>query len=139
MSRPTTIGLNHFIKGRETIDKASQLCNLFAIVDHHLRELFHIVALGVVLGEPRETVMRFQALQRGFFDFPAFDIGEISDHRTQIRINYQMSNRAEEAACHQSAGFFDRLLEIAGAKERTVELEKKRWRGDLTTLLSMRY
>ncbi len=93
----------------------------------------------MVHGEPRETVMRFQALQRGFFDFPAFDIGEISDHRTQIRIDYQMSDRAEEAACHQSAGFFDRLLEISGANGRSVGLEKKRWRGDPTTLLSMSY
>jgi hypothetical protein len=93
----------------------------------------------LVHGEPRETLLRFQALQRGFFDFPAFDIGEISDHATQIRIDYQMSPRAEEAACHQAMGFFDRLLEVSGATDRKVDLAKKSWRGDGETLLTMRY
>lgn len=89
--------------------------------------------------DPRETMMRFQALQRGFFDFPAFEIGEISDHATQIKIDYQMSARAEEAACMQALGFFHRLLELAGAKGHIVELTTRRWKGEGKTNLSMRY
>lgn len=93
----------------------------------------------LVPGDPRETMMRFQALQRGFFDFPAFDVVEIGDHAAQIRIDYQMSARAEEAACNQAVGFFDRLLELAGAKDRSVKLVSRRWASEPTTTVVMRY
>lgn len=86
--------------------------------------------------DPRETIMRFQSLQRGFFDFPAFEI-ELTDGKATVRIDYQMSARAEEAACHQALGFFDRLLDLAGAVDRSVSFRARRWTGDGSTLLAL--
>lgn len=88
---------------------------------------------------PRDTIMRFQALRSGLFDFPAFETLEITDQTARIQIDYRMGARAEEAACHQSVGFFIRLLELSGASRGHVAFASRRWAGDATTVVALTY
>ena len=88
---------------------------------------------------PRDTIMRFQSFRSGFFDFPAFETCEISDHSARIQIEYQMGMRAEEAAGHQSVGFYIRLLEASGAAHGRVDFASRRWAGDRSTVLALSY
>src|SRR5258706_9146773 len=38
----------------------------------------------VAKGDPRDTLMRFQVLRRGVFDYPAVEIGELSDGEASV-------------------------------------------------------
>lgn len=83
--------------------------------------------------------MRFQVLRQSFFDYPAITIREITDDEATITITYGMGPRAEEAASHQTLGFFARLLEVAGAKNVHIGFTERSWDGDPRTTLSMRW
>lgn len=83
-----------------------------------------------VKGDPRETFMRFHVLRETLFDFPAARTTVIRDGCAQIELSYSMSTKAEEAACHQSLGFCERLLEVSGAEVADVELRFGRWVGE---------
>lgn len=91
----------------------------------------------VVPGDPRETVMRFQVFRCGFFDYAAVEMSEISDEHATVQVAYGMSAHAEEAATWQTIGFFERLLELSGAKNRRVELGVKSWDGAAKTVLAL--
>jgi hypothetical protein len=87
--------------------------------------------------DPRESLMRFQVLRQSFFDYPALTIREIMDGEATIAITYGMGARAEEAASHQTLGFFARLLELAGATDVRARFTSRSWDGAPTTLLSL--
>jgi len=87
----------------------------------------------VAPGDPRDSLMRFQVLRRSFFDYPALEIDQISDGEASIHIDYRMSPRAEEAASWQTLGFFERLLEVAGATDVRAWFSSRSWAGDLVT------
>lgn len=93
----------------------------------------------VVPGDTRETLMRFQVLRSGFFDYPCVELKELSDEHATVRVNFGMSAPAEEAATWQTMGFFDRVIELSGARSPCVYLSAKSWAGDPDTLLSMRW
>jgi hypothetical protein len=57
----------------------------------------------------------------------------------QIAIRYHMGMPAEEAASVQTMGFFEALLELAGAKEIQARLREKSWAGNARTLLDLRW
>ncbi len=90
-------------------------------------------------GDPRETLMRFQVLRSGFFDYSALTSREITDAEALVDVHYEMGARAEEAATHQTMGFFERLLAIAGAREVVVKLVSKSWALDPTTTIAMNW
>ncbi len=91
----------------------------------------------VTPGDPRETLMKFHVLRTGFFDFPALVVNEINDGEASLEVAYQMGKRAEEAACIQTLGFFERLLELSGAKQPQLSFASRSWAGDAVTLLVM--
>jgi hypothetical protein len=91
----------------------------------------------IVPQDPRESLMRVQVLRSTFFDFPAVDLEYLSDREARFKIDYGMSPRAEEAACHQVLGFFDELLALAGAKQPKVSLMSRTWEGDPETLVEL--
>jgi hypothetical protein len=93
----------------------------------------------VAEGDPRESLMRFQVLRQSFFDYPALTMREISDGEASIVISYGMGPRAEEAASHQTLGFFHRLLEVSGAKNVRIAFTSRSWDGAPQTLLSMQW
>jgi hypothetical protein len=93
----------------------------------------------VARGDPRDTLMRFQVLRRGFFDYPALEIKSISDGEAAIHIAYGMSPRAEEAASWQTLGFFERLVEVAGGEDVKAWFSSRAWENEPTTIAQIRW
>ena len=91
----------------------------------------------VTRGDARETLMKFHVLRTSFFDFPALTVNEINDGEASLQIAYQMGPLAEEAASHQTAGFFERLLELAGTRLPHVYFASRSWVGDAVTVVEM--
>jgi hypothetical protein len=50
-----------------------------------------------------------------------------------------MGPTAEEAASYQALGFFERLLEVAGARDSRGQLRERSWAGDEQTVLELRW
>jgi len=90
-------------------------------------------------GDPRDSLMRFQVLRRSYFNYPALEIQGISDGEASIHVAYGMSPRAEEAASWQTLGFFERLVEVAGARDVRAWFSSKSWDGELVTLAQLRW
>ncbi len=90
-------------------------------------------------GDARESLMRFQVLRQSFFDYPALVMREITDGEAKLVIGYGMSHRAEEAASWQTLGFFERLLEVSGAKDVKIAFTSASWDGAPSTILEMQW
>ena len=88
-------------------------------------------------GDPLETLMRFRVLRSTFFDFEALEIPSLSEGQADIVIHYHMGSIAEEAACYQTMGFFERLLDLGGATNIFVHFTSRSWNGDARTLLQV--
>jgi hypothetical protein len=91
----------------------------------------------VAEGDPVETMMRFRVQRATYFDFEALEIPTLTEDHADIVIHYFMGRVAEEAASHQTRGFFERLLERAGAKDIASRFTERSWTGDPRTLLSL--
>jgi hypothetical protein len=91
----------------------------------------------LVPGDPMHTLMRFRVLRASFFDYPALEITDLSDGAATLTISYGMSQSAEEAASFQTVGFFERLLEVAGASDVGASFASKAWEGDLVTTVRL--
>jgi hypothetical protein len=93
----------------------------------------------VAPGDPRDTLMRFQVLRRSYFDYQALEIDSIADGEAAILVGYGMTPLAEEAASWQTLGFFERLLEVAGASEVKAWFSTQSWAFDLVTTVQLRW
>jgi hypothetical protein len=90
-------------------------------------------------GDPIETVNRFRVLRATFFDFEALEVPMLHDDEAEIVVRYHMGMPAEEAAAMQTLGFFERLLELAGARQVEAKLRERSWVGQPRTLLVLRW
>jgi hypothetical protein len=88
-------------------------------------------------GDPRETFSRFQGLRQTLFNFLCVESRLIKDGKALLIIDYGMSPLAEEAACHQSIGFMERLMELSGAEDVEVRLTACSWKGDERTVMEV--
>jgi hypothetical protein len=88
---------------------------------------------------PPETLSRFRVLRETFFNFNALEVLLLHDDETQIVVRYHMGMPAEEAASYQTMGFFEGLLELAGAKDVRAVFQDKSWEGDERTMLVIRW
>lgn len=86
-------------------------------------------------GDPVETLMRFRVLRETYFDFPALDVPTLIVNHAEILIRYHMGKIAEEAASFQTMGFFEGLLDAAGASDVYARFEQRSWVGDARTQL----
>lgn len=93
----------------------------------------------VALGDPRDSLMRFRVLRNSFFDYEALRINQISDGEAAVEVAYGMGPRAEEAASLQTMGFFERLLEISGARDVRAWFSSRSWEQDPVTTLQLRW
>ena len=84
-------------------------------------------------GDPVETLQRFVVLRSTFFDFEALHVLLVHEDEAQIAIGYHMGMPAEEAASIQTAGFFEGLLTLAGARDVHSAFREKSWQGDART------
>jgi hypothetical protein len=89
----------------------------------------------VEAGDPVETLNRFRVLRSTYFDFDALDVRMLHDGAAEISIAYHMGMPAEEAAALQTMGFFERQLELAGARDLEADFRQRSWAGDPETLL----
>jgi hypothetical protein len=90
-------------------------------------------------GDPIETVNRFRVLRATFFDFEALDVLMLHDDEAQIAVRYHMGDMAEEAASMQTLGFFERLLELAGARDIEATFTARSWAGAPRTVLALHW
>jgi hypothetical protein len=81
----------------------------------------------VAYGDACDTLMRFRVLRASFFDYDALQVPELTDGDATLIISYGMGDRAEEAASWQTLGFFERLIELAGATRVKAWFESKSW------------
>jgi hypothetical protein len=86
-----------------------------------------------------ETMMRFRVLADSFFDFGALRVITVEDEHAVVAVAYQMSPVAEETASYQTLGFFERLVDEAGAAEPSGRFTKKSWAGDAVTLIDLHW
>ena len=89
--------------------------------------------------DPVETMNRFHVMRQTFFDFEALHIPQLHDGEAQIAIHYYMGMPAEEAASYQTVGFFEGLLELAGAKQITSQFLERSWFGGPYTLVELHW
>src|SRR5437667_37752 len=90
-------------------------------------------------GDPHESLVRLQVLRQSFFDFPALEIQDVLEKAADAIVRYGMGSAAEEAATHQTMGFFERLLERAGGSPVRVSLASRSWAGDRNTRIHMEW
>jgi hypothetical protein len=93
----------------------------------------------VAPGDARDTLMRFQVLRRTFFDYAALEMSSVSDGEARLHISYSMGPVAEEAASWQTLGFFERLLEVAGAHDVKAWFSSRSWAGAILTTVELRW
>ena len=89
--------------------------------------------------DPRGTFMRFQMLQRSLFDYDAVHVDEVLDDTAIVSVQYEMSAEAEEAACTQTMGFCERMVELAGGTDVVARFDARGWQGAPRTLISVRW
>jgi hypothetical protein len=86
-------------------------------------------------GDPVESLMRLKVLRSTLFDFPAFDLPTVSDGHAVVAVTYHMGPVAEEAACHQTMGFCEGVLSLAGADTIEGAFTERAWAGAPRTLI----
>jgi hypothetical protein len=84
--------------------------------------------------DPAETLMRMRVLRSTYFDFDALEVRTLTDDNAVIATKYHMSDLAEEAASYQTLGFFERLVEAAGARRVFARFTQRAWTGDAQTV-----
>ncbi|MCC6993065.1 MAG: hypothetical protein IT370_00410 [Deltaproteobacteria bacterium] len=87
--------------------------------------------------DPVESLTRFRVLRGTFFDFEAISIPMLHDGEARIAIDYGMGMPAEEAACMQAVGFFERVLELSGCTSVSHRFLERSWVVDPRTLLEL--
>lgn len=86
-----------------------------------------------------ETLKRFHLFRREFFNFDPLILVRAGAGSARFQIQYFMGPSAEEAASYQALGFFERLLEVAGARDSRGELVERSWEGAEHTILDLRW
>jgi hypothetical protein len=104
-----------------------------------VENLFSIHGALVCEGDPLETLMRFQVLRGSFFNFNPINIKFVSENFARLEIKYDMCKAAEEAATYQAVGYFERLLELAGATDVQHDFKSRVWEGDAVTILEFEW
>jgi hypothetical protein len=90
-------------------------------------------------GDPVDTLRRFGVLSRTFFDFPAIEIPMLIEGQAHVLVHYYMGDVAEEAASYQTMGFFERLVEVAGATAVEASFLERSWNGAPRTLIELHW
>ncbi|HEY1099092.1 MAG TPA: hypothetical protein VGF99_09185 [Myxococcota bacterium] len=90
-------------------------------------------------GNPVETVNRVRVLRSTYFDFDALTFAEVLDDELMLVVRYGMGARAEEAATYQTLGFFEALLQRAGATDVVATVVERSWAGEGRTAITYRW
>jgi hypothetical protein len=88
-----------------------------------------------VEGDPLESLARLHAARASFFDFDAIRLAKLQDGEVRAELAFRMSPPAERAASHQTMGFFEGLVALAGGRDVAAEFLASSWQGDQATTL----
>ena len=91
----------------------------------------------VAPGDAIETMMRFRVERATYFDFEALEMPTLVEDHAHVVIHYYMGRVAEQAASYQTMGFFERLLEMAGATHIEARFLERSWKEGPRTLLEL--
>lgn len=89
--------------------------------------------------DPGQTLVQFHEFRGRFFNFDPIELVYSVQGEAALRIRYFMGQPAEEAASYQAMGFFERLLEVAGARDVRARFTSRVWEGDAATSLELRW
>lgn len=106
---------------------------------YYMDGLFKIHGSLIVEGDPMESLMRFQVLRSTFFDFEAVTLDDLMGNEAKLLMNYGMGKIAEEASACQTVGFFERLLELSGARNVSYEYVWKSWEESPPTIVQLKW
>jgi hypothetical protein len=106
---------------------------------HSVKKLYEAHPDLLEPNDPVETLNRFRVMRETFFDFDALAVPMLLEDEANIVVRYYMGMPAEEAACFQTMGFFEGLLELAGAKDVQASFRERSWANSLRTLLVIRW
>jgi hypothetical protein len=87
--------------------------------------------------DPVESLMRLKVMRASLFDFPAFDIPTLLPGHAEVRVTYYMGPSAEEAACHQTLGFCEGVISLAGGSQIEAHFLECAWNGGAQTRLEI--
>jgi hypothetical protein len=90
-------------------------------------------------GDPVETLMRLRVLRASLFDFPAFEVSEVTEGHALLAVSYWMARLVEEAACWQTIGWCEGALALAGARAIQSTLLRCSWEGAPSTKVLLRW
>lgn len=93
----------------------------------------------IARNDPVDSLMRLKVMRSTLFDFPAFDIPMLIESHAHVVVTYHMGATAEEAACHQTMGFCEEVLNLSGATDVRATFRERSWTGDARTLFSLEW
>ena len=93
----------------------------------------------IARGDPVESLMRLKVMRASLFDFPAFDIPTLMPEQAEVRIIYYMGPSAEEAACHQTMGFCEGVISLAGGVQIEAHFLERAWEGAAQTRIELHW
>jgi hypothetical protein len=93
----------------------------------------------VVKDSPLQTLEKFKIINRHFFDFEGFEITIRNLNHVSIKISREFGTLAAEAYSHQMLGSFQRLVELAGAREAKAEFTAKMWESAPNTVIDLEW
>jgi hypothetical protein len=91
----------------------------------------------IAANHPVESLMRLKVLRATLFDFPAFTLPMLGEGNAYVDIRYEMGDVAEEAACHQTMGFCEGVLSLAGATNVRASFASRAWQGASNTRVEL--
>lgn len=97
-------------------------------------DTYRIVFEGLA---PAAAVDRFCSIYNNFFNFSTLAYERVSETHVRAVHDYDPDDRANVPYCHQLMGYFDALLEMAGAKKPLIRLLSRQWDGDPTTFFEL--
>lgn len=106
---------------------------------YYMDGLFEVHDTLIVEGDPQESLMRFHMLRKSFFDYEALLLEGFMGTEVTLTIQYGMSALAEQASVSQTMGFFERLLELSGARDIDHDVVQRSWEGAPSTVVRLRW
>jgi len=91
----------------------------------------------IARGDPVESLMRLKVMRASLFDFPAFDLPGLLPGQADVRVTYYMGPSAEEAACHQTMGFCEGVVSLAGGTNIEARFTTCAWHGAPETRIEL--
>ena len=106
---------------------------------YNMDGLFEIHDNLIVKGDPMESLMRLHVFRSSFFDFDAVRLEDLMGNEATLKIDYGFGKLAEEASANQTVGFFERLLELSGARNIRCEYTRRSWQDEPPTIVRLRW